>query len=227
VPLKARPSSSASAPPLRASRQAPGSFYRQHLFAARHFADLASALEEQQPTQPDPQARQRHRAYVMGAILAAAAFLEASINELYEELQESSENGRPGTARRALSIPTRLWSAMAPPPILHKYQLALLVADAEPFDERRAPFRDVDGLLALRDALLHGRAEWRDATGRRQSLERRLRAKFEHNALASVEDAAFPDHLLGGGCAAWAVLVVEGFSDDFCRRMTIPARGVA
>ena len=99
------------------------------------------------------------------------------------------------------------------------------VADAEPFDEGRSPFREVDGLVALRDALVHGRHEWRDSHGRRQNLERRLRAKFPHNALAKEGDPEFPDQLLGAGCAMWAVRVAEKFSNEFCQRMAIPTRG--
>ena len=143
----------------------------------------------------------------------------------YLEVQDHLENG--GQGRRVLAVPAHFWSQAAHPPILHKYQLALVVADAEPFDESRSPFRDADGLVALRDALVHGRPEWRDAHGRRQNLERRLRAKFPHNPLASEADAEFLDRLLGGGCASWAVKVAEKFSNDFCQRMAIPARGFA
>jgi hypothetical protein len=71
------------------------------------------------------------------------------------------------------------------------------------------------------------RLEWRDQHGRRQNLERRLRAKFAHNALAGEGEPEFPDRLLGAGCAAWAVRVAERFSNEFCQRMAIPSRGVA
>jgi hypothetical protein len=74
---------------------------------------------------------------------------------------------------------------------------------------------------------MYSRLEWRDQHGRRQNLERRLRAKFKHNALASEADPEFPDRLLGAGCAAWVVRVAERFSNDFCHRMAIPSRGVA
>jgi hypothetical protein len=206
--------------------QVASSLYRHHLFAARHMADLACEIESQFSGTSDADLIRKHRAYVIGAVLASAAFLEASINELYLEVQDRLvENG--GQGRRVLAVPAHFWSQAAHPPILHKYQLALVVADAEPFDESRSPFRDADGLVALRDALVHGRPEWRDAHGRRQNLERRLRAKFPHNPLASEADAEFPDRLLGAGCAAWAVRVAEKFSNDFCHRMAIPARGVA
>lgn len=200
------------------------SLYRSHLFAARHFADLACELEKRHEGTSDPDILGQHRAYVTGAILSAVAFLEASINELYLEVQDHLVNGSNGGKRRVLAVPAHFWSAGARPPVLHKYQLALVVADAEPFDENRAPFRDADGLVALRDALVHSRPEWRDSHGRRQNLERRLRAKFRHNGLMSEQDPEFPDRLLSAGCAEWAIRIAERFSVAFCQRMAIPAR---
>ena len=205
--------------------QVASSLYRHHLFAAQHMADLACEIETNFSATSDPDVIRKHRTYVTGSVLAATAFLEASINELYLEVQDHVQNGAQG--RRVLAVPAHFWSEAARPPILHKYQLALVVADAEPFDESRSPFRDADGLVALRDALVHGRPEWRDAHGRRQNLERRLRAKFPHNPFASEADADLLDRLLSAGCGVWAVRVAEKFSNDFCQRMAIPARGVA
>ena len=208
--------------------QVAASLYGHHLFAARHMADMACELEKEHAGQEvDPEVMRRHRSYVIGTILSAAAFLEASINELYLEVQDHVANGSGGGRRRVLAVPAHFWSAAAKPPILHKYQLSLVIADAEPFDEGRSPFREADGLIGLRDALVHGRPEWRDAHGRRQNLERRLRAKFPRNAFSFESDPEFPDRILGAGCAMWAVKVAEKFSDDFCHRMGIPSRGVA
>lgn len=207
--------------------QVPASLYRHHLYAARHLADLACEIEKEHAGTTDPDIIRKHRTYVIGSVLAAAAFLESSINELYLEVQDHIANGNPENQRRVLAVPAHFWSAVARPPILHKYQLALVVADAEPFDEARSPFRDVDGLVALRDALVHGRQEWRDSHGRRQNLERRIRGKFPHSALAREDDPEFPDRLLGAGCATWAVRIAEKFSNEFCQRMAIPARGVS
>jgi hypothetical protein len=207
--------------------QVPASLYRHHLFSARHLADLACALEKEEVGTTDPDIIRKHRAYVIGSVLSAAAFLESSINELYLEVQDHVANGNPENQRRVLAVPAHFWSPVARPPVLHKYQLALVVADAEPFDEGRSPFREADGLIALRDALVHSRPEWRDSHGRRQNLERRLRGKFPRNPLAREDDPEFPDQILSAGCALWAVRIAEKFSNDFCSRMAIPARGVS
>jgi hypothetical protein len=201
------------------------SLYAHHLFAARHMAELACELEKEHAgAGVDAEVSRRHRTYVIGSVLSAAAFLEASINELYLEVQGHIANGSGGGRQRVLAVPAHFWSSGGKPPVLHKYQLALVVADAEPFDEGRSPFREADGLIALRDALVHGRPEWRDSHGRRQNLERRLRGKFPHNAFTIEGDPEFPDRMLGAGCAMWAVRVAEKFSDDFCHRLAIPSR---
>lgn len=225
VPASEEKGADGAADDDRSPAQAAATLYRHHLFAAHHFSDLACEIEkEQHGVVADADVIRRHRSYVIGSVLSATAFLEGSINELYLEVQEHLMNG--AIANRVLALPAHFWSSVAKPPILHKYQLALVVADAEPFDESRSPFRDADCLVALRDALVHGRPEWRDAHGRRQNLERRLRAKFKHNGLASDAEPEFPDRLLGAGCATWAVRIAERFSDDFCHRMVIPSRAV-
>jgi hypothetical protein len=220
IDIPAEPADGAGAPEHVAA-----SLYAHHLFAARHLADLACTLEKEHAGAGiDDDISGRHRTYVIGAVLLASAFLEASINELYLEVQGHIVNGNRGGRQRVLAVPAHFWSSVGRPPVLHKYQLALVVADAEPYDEGRSPFREADGLIALRDALVHGRPEWRDSHGRRQNLERRLRGKFPHNPFAIEGDPEFPDRMLSAGCAMWAVRVVEKFSDDFCHRMAIPSR---
>ena len=208
-----------------ATEHVAASLYAHHLFAARHMAELACELEKEHAGAGiDDDISRRHRTYVIGSVLLASAFLEASINELYLEVQGHMVNGMGGGRQRVLAVPAHFWSSVGRPPVLHKYQLALVVADAEPFVETRSPFREADGLIALRDALVHGRPEWRDSHGRRQNLERRLRGKFPRSAFAIEGDPEFPDQMLGAGCAMWAVRVAEKFSDDFCHRMGIPSR---
>ncbi len=173
--------------------------YRQHIYSANLFAERARALETGKPGEVSQEDQWRHRAYVTGAVFAASAFLETSINELYLDLQNLT-------------------------PILHKYQVALSLADADSYDESKPPFLDADSLLKLRDALLSCKVTWDDKRGKPQTLEKRLRTKFPSNALAPAKAPWFPDRCLGAGCASWSVKTVQLFSDDFCHRMGIPTR---
>ena len=198
--------------------------YRQHIFSANHFAERANTLEGREPGEITQDERWRHRAYVTGAVFSAAAFLEASINELYLELQNLSQSGQPRLPPRELALLTRVWPDVVGSPVLHKYQVALSIADADSYDESRPPFIEAESLLRLRDALLSSTAEYEDRRGRQRTLETRLRTKFAPSALASADVLWFPDRCLGAGCARWAVKTAQTFSDDFCLRMGIPVR---
>lgn len=196
--------------------------YRQHLLAARQFADQARVLEQRGPGRISTVGFDRHRSYVTAAILASVAFLEASINELYAEMEELNESEGSGPSNRMLARLPQVWPTIERLPILHRYQLALVLADAERFDEARPPYVDVESLIRLREALVQHLPE-RDIERRR--LERRLSQRFPPSALARKPGPWFPHQCLGAGCADWAVRTADRFSDLFCQRMSIPARG--
>jgi hypothetical protein len=198
--------------------------YRQHIFSAHYFAQSAQALEAGEQSETTPDVLSRYRAAVTASIFCAAAFLEASINELYVELQNLTQAGHPRLPQRELALLRRVWPGVLGSPILQKYQVALSVADADSFDETKSPFVDAEGLLRLRDALLICTPEWHDSRGRHRTLEKRLKTKFPPSPLVSKDRPWFPERCLSAGCANWAVRTAQAFSDDFCRRMGIPAR---
>ncbi|HSA54539.1 MAG TPA: hypothetical protein VLE53_02495 [Gemmatimonadaceae bacterium] len=200
--------------------------YRQHLLATRQFAANARVLEQRGPDRVTATGLDRHRAYVTAAILAAVAFLEASINELYLDLQELEPSNGAQPLNRLLARLPDVWPAAERAPILHRYQLALALADAERFDQSRPPYTDAESLIQLREALVHQQPDPDDGGARLRKLERRLRQRFAPNALARATDAWFPHLCLGAGCADWAVQTAQSFSDAFCQRMSIPARGL-
>lgn len=199
--------------------------YRQHLLAARQFASNARVLEHRGAGRVAQAGLDRHRAYVSAAILASVAFLEASINELYSDLQELEPSDGAQPLSRLLARLPEVWPAAERSPILHRYQLALALADAERFDQSKPPYAEAESLVQLRDALLHQQPEHDDGRARRRRLERRLSQRFPPNALARPGSAWFPHLCLGAGCADWAVQTAESFSDAFCQRMSIPTRG--
>jgi hypothetical protein len=198
--------------------------YRHHIFSAHHFAERAWKVEAKRASEVSHQERGRHRANVVASVFAASAFLEASINELYRELQNLGQSADRRLPPRELALLSRVWPEVQGSPILHKYQVALSIADADSYDESKPPFVDADSLIRLRDALLSRSSEWKDKRGRPQTLEKRLRPKFPPNDLAPADAPWFPDLCLGAGCAKWAVAAAQSFSDDFCHRMGIPTR---
>ena len=197
--------------------------YRLHMFAADNFAVSAQELEDRGPGVLTAEEICTHGAFVTGAVFSAAAFLETSITDLYLELKKLSQSGQ-RNLRRELAMLPRVWPEIAGAPVLHKYQLALSVADADQYNESRSPFHEAASLIRLRDALLDYTPDWDDKRGKHQSLEKRLFAKFPPNPFAVEHAPWFPDRCLSAGCAKWAVRAAQFFSDDFCHRMAIPAR---
>ena len=197
--------------------------YKQHLFAANHFSVQAQALEERKEGSLSDEETCAHGAFVSGAIFAAAAFLETSITDLYLELQKLSQSDQ-RNVRRELAMLPRVWPEVAGAPLLHKYQLALSVADADQYNENRSPYFDAESLIRLRDSLLDYTPEWDDKQGRHHVLEKRLFGKFPPNPCAPENSPWFPDRCLSAGCARWAVRAAQFFSDDFCHRMALPQR---
>src|SRR5689334_4395269 len=60
-------------------------FSSYHLWAAQHFTRLATELET---TIKGPQFDLPHRSYVTNAVFSAVAFIEAAINEVFEDVND-------------------------------------------------------------------------------------------------------------------------------------------
>jgi hypothetical protein len=203
------------------------SFRREHLFAACHFVETGRQLEARGRTAVGPDGVAQHRACVIGAIFLSVAFLESAINELYLEVQDARRNGSSTLPKRARALLAKLWPRAGSSPLLLRYRVALQAADAERFDEGGPPYRDVENLLRLRDALVHHQPEGHDERWRHYNLQRRLRGQFAPNTLLPARALWFPDVCLGSGCAEWAIRTAEAFSEAFCARMSIPSLGRA
>ena len=196
---------------------------RHHIISAHNFAESAELLESEDPGDIATEEKWRYRAYVTAAVLSSAAFLEAAINELYLELQKVTQS-EDSHLRHELALLVNAWPQIAKSPVLQKYQIALSVTDADPYNEDAPPYSDADSLLRLREALLSYSAEWDDARGKHHVLEERLKDAFPPSPLVSSQRPWFPDRCLGSGCAKWAVKTVQLFTNDFYKRMALPGR---
>lgn len=186
-------------------------FSPSHLWAAEHFVRLASEIEAAHNGPPQPNIA--HRAYVMNAVLSAAAFLEAAINELFDDVID----GHPRFID-PLTIETRrslsgLWQRAEGWPVLEKYLLL------RPFDKDARSYQDAQHLIRLRNALTHTWPKTRSSEDA-DDLSKALMHKFPANRLmANSASPYFPDHCLGAGCAAWAVASSRTFANEFFGRL--------
>jgi hypothetical protein len=195
-------------------------FSTYHLWAARHFARLARDTERDHTGSPKFDIQNRAR--VTNAVLSAVAFLEAAINEVFDDVAD----GHPGYVDPLTAECRRqmkgLWGeSMERRPVQEKYQLALLCCQTAVFDRGKQPYQDVDLLIRLRNRLTHARAQTR-STGDEDKLEEALKGKFSPSRLMEKSgNPYFPDHCLGAPCATWAVQAATEFANEFFGRLNL------
>ena len=198
---------------------------RHHIISAHNFAESAAEIESEDAGEIPTEEKWRYRAYVTAAVLSAAGFLEASINELYLELQKVT-NSEDSHLRHELALLVSAWPQIVSSPVLEKYQIALSVTDADPYNQDASPYADAESLMRMRAALLSYGSDWTDSRGRRHVLEERLKDSFPPSPLVSQHRPWFPDRCLSAGCAKWAVMTVQVFANDFYKRMALPGRPI-
>ncbi|MBA3244195.1 MAG: hypothetical protein H0T61_03365 [Actinobacteria bacterium] len=161
-----------------------------------------------------------HQGLVLGTILGAANFLEAMINELYQDAHDDHGTAGDGyiaplseSTRQALA---QLWTGTAEGSKLRpleKYQLLLVTAGHSPLERGAQPYQDADLVIQLRNVIAHYQPKDLAADSPTR-MEQRLRGKFAENVLmAGAGNPWWPSHCLGYGCASWAWQSALAFSD--------------
>jgi hypothetical protein len=201
---------------------------QRHLGSARMFADRCTQIEDAELSIPWPQPRfDEAGSFAVGAVVLAAAALEASINELYLEAADQNTSSPAGLDKDQMSLLATLWGEVDRFSILGKYDLALAACGKANFDKGKEPYQSAASLVDLRNALIHFKPEWDTEQDWHRKLENRLTTRFPQSKLTVniVGNLSwFPARCLGGGCAKWACAVVKEFADDFCARLGIPQR---
>ncbi len=187
----------------------------QHLWAAEHFVRLAASYECEHADAE--RISIQHRAYVMTAVSEAVAFLEAFINELYQDAADGS-GAADGLPPEMVRLMTEYWRSTDrghSVEITKKYDMVRVFAAQPRADAGRRPNDDVKYLIKLRNWLLHYRPK---TIGEKtpENVIDHVRGRFSDNPfLAGSGNLWFPDHALGAGCADWAVRSVRTFVDEF------------
>lgn len=195
----------------------------QHVHASAHFARLSADLEKSYSGKVPQKQDTKHRAYVTGAIVSAAAFLEAVINEIYIDATERSQYLLKSLAPSEVEAIGAVWGDVEDKRIstLPKYQLALALAQKKKFEEGKSFYQDVASLIDLRNALVHYKPEWDTKQKMHKKIEDRLRGKFSLNPWSPKNAAFFPKKCLSYGCAEWAVSASIKFVNDFYSRLGV------
>jgi hypothetical protein len=167
--------------------------------SAALFSRKAYALEELDPAAATDAVRMEHRSYSIGAVISAAFYLEATINELYLEAIDRNLNTFPTERLRLAELMAHVWHDVEQMAVASKYQVALTLGDVAPYPKGENAYQAVDGLLRLRNALVHYKPEWDTELEEHRKLEERLAKRFKESRLSSPGQAFFPHRCLGHG----------------------------
>ena len=144
------------------------------LLSAANLARMSYAIEQEMlaGSRSESNALQ-HRACVIGATFTSVAFLEATANECFADAAEApafNEAGfnvpfgiiagsLDGLSEEAIHRLGNSWNLGVPRrasyPILDKFEIALALADKEPFDRGAKPYQEVRLLVKLRNEWIH------------------------------------------------------------------------
>jgi len=193
-------------------------YFSTHLlWAARDSASKAAAIESAHTG--DSQFDIEHRAYVLGSVISAASFLEALINELFQDAYDGHGISGDGyiapLSQRTLELMAGWWSESREgfERVLTKYQLLLLFAGVPQLDKGVEPYQSAARLIGLRNTLVHYRSE-SVAADVEHRFTKALRGRFPDNKLMSGSgNPWWPDHALGTGCASWSFASAKDFAD--------------
>ncbi|WP_087863767.1 hypothetical protein [Comamonas thiooxydans] len=199
-----------------------------HLSAAAIFAKQCKEIEASARTaQIGSDGFRQHTALVVSSVILSAAFLEATINELFSDCADEHMRHIDPTLP-AGNLMGRLWKKNVPRTaaysILEKYEIALELNGKQNFALGASPYQDVKLLVELRNALIHFEPETvdgpsDDGAAKVHKFEKRFAGKFPTNPLVKQGNPFYPDKLLGAGCAEWAVKSSLAFADEFFARL--------
>jgi hypothetical protein len=195
-----------------------------HRWAANHFIRLAAEIEDAHVG--TPRFDIEHRAYVTNAILSSVAFMEAAVNELFQDASDQYQSYIEPLDLGVQALLAKMWDwtegrNKTPFTVLDKYEIALVLARKEPIPTGGQLFENASLLIKLRNALMHYKPQTLGGSETHR-LERSLADRFTPNKLMSgAGKPFFPDHCLGQGCAQWAVTSSEHYTDAFFARLGI------
>ncbi|XHX78612.1 MAG: hypothetical protein RBJ76_01375 [Stenomitos frigidus ULC029] len=200
-------------------------FSSSHLWAAKHFVQLAAELENSNGVGSGIDIQ--HRAYVINAVLSSVAFLEAAINELCKDVFDRHESYIAPISEEARVHISAMWENTEEKkrfePILKKYQRVLSHCEKDQFNKNEQPYQNARLAIELRNGLMHYKpesyggyqAEFQNFSDQ-HLLTQQLRSKFIENPLVlNSGNPYFPDKCLGSPCADWAIRSVKSLTDAF------------
>ncbi|HEV7889127.1 MAG TPA: hypothetical protein VGP08_00740 [Pyrinomonadaceae bacterium] len=180
----------------------------RHMLAAAYFSRKAGEVEIVNIGMPFGDFYDEIAWSVTAAIFFSVAALEADANEIFID----AHMNLPEYDKELLDT---IWEMIEKKTILEKYEMALFLKRKKRFDKGVSAYQDVDGLIKLRNALVHFKAEWSDEKKEHKKIEARLKGKFQLSPFLAGDTEFFPKSCMSHGCAEWAVKTALTFRESF------------
>jgi hypothetical protein len=152
----------------------------------------------------------------------AAVGVEGTINEVWADAAE------PDTDQLSpLPIANRaklrgLWPKKERKETWWKYNRVLRELGKQEFSPEEPRSQALELLLELRNSFVHYKPTWQTRAVPHE-LEQTELATLGRHAFVSEGNPFFPGVILGHGGASWAIRVALAFTDEFFRRLGVPA----
>ena len=191
-------------------------FAVQHLQAAKLFRDQVVRLEAGHAGEAFGDFFTEIRSYGSACLMSCAAGLEALINEFfiahYSPLREKLVDfDRQFWGRNGIEIQN----------FLKKYQTALRLLRAKPFDQNGRLYRDVWALHELCNSLVHYKPTWDPERHHVTELQQDLDGRFALSPFADEGSSFIVMKCMSAGCAQWAFQATLDFIAEFDSRTHI------
>lgn len=195
------------------------------LWAAEHHAALAQRIED---ARPDGRKYPfiEHRVYVVSSVVASASFLEAVINEIFQDVEDRGAGSlRPADQLGVVTepIPEDVQVGMRDywtetergrrAGTLKKYERLMQIATLESLDSKIVS--DAALLVKVRNELVHyhPRDHYRAKQARTFENQLKSRGIAPNPLVGNAHRAYWTEHALGAGLASWGIQAVLGVTD--------------
>ena len=186
------------------------------MLAAARFSRRVAELEESNRSQEFGSFWEEILHNSIASIMCCSSSLEAYANELFFDR---------GTVFPKFSTPLldNLWETYERKTTLEKFEFALLLSEKPSIDKGSTPYRDVQIVVELRNALVHFKPEWDTQADRHLKLSKKLENKFDPSPFLN-DKLIFPRRWATHGCTSWGVHSCLKFAAEFERLSNLPPK---
>ena len=197
------------------------SFAPQMVAGAILFARQAKTLEES--PSPTPQDVATHRAYVVSAVLQAAAAIETEQNEVFDHGPRHHLGGSTSPAELAqLDVLGKKREKMRNASVVDRWNRLLTFLGRQPLDPEGTLYKDIELLAHLRNEIVHYHSKDEGATAK-PDLFARLSARglVLHLPPPFASATRFPHGIVNARCAHWCASTAVTCMDELGERLGV------